>query len=126
MSVGFYVLTTWLPIQMTAALGISVPVSRGMLITNLFVCIAMQLVVGAACDRGLPRLWSGIGVFAVSGAISAPILLYGMRPGALGVCWVLHALLLALVGFGLGLVPGLSLIYPATVRTSGFNLAHNM
>jgi len=123
-----YTLTTWLPLAMHTSLGIPTPITRGMLIVNLLVCVLMQLVAGHASDKGLPRMWSAVSVYVIAGAIIGPILLFGMRPGqTLGTVWVLHALLLALVGWVLGIIPAsCSPIYPASVRTTGFNLAHNM
>jgi MHS family proline/betaine transporter-like MFS transporter len=111
---------------MSLSLGVPVPVQRGMVLVNLFVCVVMMLLAGAASDRGLPRLVSANSVFVVAGAITAPVLLYGMRPNALASVWLLHALLLALVGWVLGVIPAAcSVIYPPAVRTTGFNLGHN-
>jgi hypothetical protein len=126
-SCSFWTLTTWLPNQMSSSLGLSVPVTRGMLIVNFLVLMATQLAAGYASDKGMPRLWSSISVFVIAGAICGPVLLFGMRPHDLTSAWLLHALLLALVGWVLGIVPATcSPIYPASVRTTGFNLAHNM
>jgi hypothetical protein len=126
-SCSFYTLTTWVPAQMSTSLGIPVPLTRGMLVVNLLVCVLTQLAAGAASDRGLPRLVSSISVFVIGGGIIAPVLQYGLRPQGLAAAWVLHGLLLGLVGWVLGLIPAAcSPIYPASVRTTGFNLAHNM
>jgi hypothetical protein len=126
-SCSFYTLTTWFPAQMSAALSIPLPIARGMLIVNLLICVVTQLCAGHASDKGMPRLWSAISVYIIAGAIIAPILLFGMRPHDLTTAWLTHALLLALVGWVLGIIPAAcSPIYPAAVRTTGFNLAHNM
>jgi hypothetical protein len=126
-SCSFYTLTTWLPLHMHSALGLPLATTRGMLIVNLGLCVVLQLVSGAASDRGLPRLVSAMSVYVIAGGIIGPILLFGMRPGDLASAWVLHALLLALVGWVLGIIPAsCSPIYPASVRTTGFNLGHNM
>jgi hypothetical protein len=126
-SCSFYTLTTWLPLHMHTLLGLPLATTRGMLIVNLGLCVVLQLVSGAASDRGLPRLVSAMSVYVIAGGIIGPILLFGMRPGDLASVWLLHALLLALVGWVLGIIPAsCSPIYPASVRTTGFNLAHNM
>jgi hypothetical protein len=126
-SCSFYTLSTWLPNHMIATLGLPVVLTRGMLIVNLLICVLMQLLSGYASDNGMPRVWSAISVYVIAGAIVGPVLLFGMKPGDLASAWVLHGLLLALVGWVLGIIPATcSPIYPASVRTTGFNLAHNM
>jgi hypothetical protein len=126
-SCSFYTLSTWLPNHMIATLGLPVVLTRGMLIVNLLICVFMQLLSGYASDKGMPRVWSAISIYVIAGAIVGPVLLFGMKPGDLASAWVLHGLLLALVGWVLGIIPATcSPIYPASVRTTGFNLAHNM
>lgn len=126
-SCSFYTLTTWFPTQLAKSCGIPIMLTQGMLIVNLMICVVTQLIAGHASDKGLPRLWSAISVYLIAGAIIAPILLFGIRPNDLATAWVLHALLLGLVGWVLGIIPAAcSPIYPAVVRTTGFNLAHNM
>lgn len=126
-SCSFYTLTTWLPLHMHTALGVPLNLTRGMLIVNLLVCVVTQLAAGHASDMGLPRLWSAISVYIIGGAIVGPIMLYGMQPNNVAAAWLQQALLLALVGWVLGIIPATcSPIYPPSVRTTGFNLGHNM
>ncbi|WIA40965.1 hypothetical protein OEZ86_004615 [Tetradesmus obliquus] len=126
-SIGFWVISTWLPLQLRKA-PVFMPekISQAMLIVNLSVMGAVQLAAGWASDKGMPRVWSCFAVFTAAAGISVPVFIGFARCGVAG-CWLLHLLLMVLMGWVLGVVPATcSSIYPATVRSSGFNLAHNM
>uniref|UniRef100_A0A383VPF9 Major facilitator superfamily (MFS) profile domain-containing protein n=1 Tax=Tetradesmus obliquus TaxID=3088 RepID=A0A383VPF9_TETOB len=126
-SIGFWIISTWLPLQLRKA-PVFMPenISQAMLIVNLSVMGAVQLAAGWASDKGMPRVWSCFAVFTAAAGISVPVSIGFARCGVAG-CWLLHLLLMVLMGWVLGGVPATcSSIYPATVRSSGFNLAHNM
>eukprot|EP00775_Hariotina_reticulata_P009249 gene9249-9415_t len=125
-SIGFYLISTWLPIQMRKTAGMSELLSQIMLMVNLLVMAGMQLLSGFVSDKGLPRLWSSIGVYVVAAGISVPYFM-GINRGSVAGGWLLHALYMALLGWVLGIVPATcSSIYHASVRASGFNIAHNI
>jgi hypothetical protein len=91
-SIGFWVISTWLPVQ-------------AMLIVNLTVMGAVQLAAGWASDKGMPRVWSCFAVFTAAAGISVPVFIGFARASAAG-CWLLHLLLMVLMGWVLGVVPG--------------------
>jgi len=125
-SIGFYLISTWLPIQMRKTIGMSELLSQLMLMGNLLVMSGMQLLSGFVSDKGLPRLWSSIGVYVVAAGISVPYFM-GINRCSIAGGWLLHAVYMALVGWVLGIVPATcSSIYHASVRATGFNIAHNI
>jgi hypothetical protein len=105
-SIGFWVISTWLPLQLRKA-PVFMPekLTQAMLIVNLTVMGAVQLAAGYASDRGMPRVWSCFAVFTLAAGISVPVFIGFARASAAG-CWLLHLLLMVLMGWVLGLVPG--------------------
>jgi hypothetical protein len=105
-SIGFWVISTWLPVQLRKA-PVNMPekISQAMLIVNLTVMGVMQLAAGWASDKGMPRVWSCFAVFTVAAGISVPVFIGFAHVSAAG-CWLLHLLLMVLMGWVLGVVPG--------------------
>jgi hypothetical protein len=105
-SIGFWVISTWLPVQLRKA-PVNMPekISQAMLIVNLTVMGMTQLAAGWASDKGMPRVWSCFTVFMVAAGISVPVFIGFARASAAG-CWLLHLLLMVLMGWVLGVVPG--------------------
>lgn len=105
-SIGFWVISTWLPLQLRKA-PVFMPekISQAMLIVNLSVMGAVQLAAGWASDKGMPRVWSCFAVFTAAAGISVPVFIGFARCGVAG-CWLLHLLLMVLMGWVLGVVPG--------------------
>jgi MFS family permease len=109
-SIGFWVISTWLPLQLRAApVFLPEKITQAMLIVNLTVMGAVQLAAGWASDRGMPRVWSCFAVFTLAAGISVPVFIGFARASAAG-CWLLHLLLMVLMGWVLGLVPGEGLV----------------
>eukprot|EP00878_Enallax_costatus_P017013 GHUV01017861.1.p1 GENE.GHUV01017861.1~~GHUV01017861.1.p1 ORF type:complete len:573 (+),score=108.97 GHUV01017861.1:493-2211(+) len=126
-SVGFWVITTWLPLQMQKApLRMPQILTQAMLIVNLALMGGIQLASGWLSDKGVPRIWLCFGVFTVATGISCPVLL-ALPTASFAGAWLLHTLLMMIMACVLGVIPAtLSCIYPPTVRATGFNLGHNM
>jgi hypothetical protein len=105
-SIGFWVISTWLPLQLRKA-PVNMPekLTQAMLIVNLTVMGVVQLAAGWASDKGMPRVWSCFAVFTVAAGISVPVFIGFARVSAAG-CWLLHLLLMVLMGWVLGVVPG--------------------
>lgn len=105
-SIAFYVITSWLPIQLKKP-PVNMPeiLTQAMLIVNLIVMAGTQLAAGWASDKGVPRVWSCFGVYLVAAAISVPVFL-GFRHVAVAGAWLLHLLLMVLMAWVLGVIPG--------------------
>lgn len=100
-----------------------------MLCTSLLALIAVVLLTGWACDKGLPVCWAG-GAFSLAGA-ALPFALCevagryapGSGPVALAPVWVLQILLMAWTAVPLALLPTVGVnIYTTSVRASGYCL----
>jgi MFS family permease len=105
-SIGFWVISTWLPLQLRKA-PVFMPekLTQAMLIVNLSAMGLVQLAAGWASDKGMPRVWSCFAVFTLAAGISVPVFIGFARASAAG-CWLLHLLLMVLMGWVLGVVPG--------------------
>ncbi|KAF8062751.1 kgtP [Scenedesmus sp. PABB004] len=126
-SIGFWTLASWLPGALRKP-PVSMPelVSQGMLVCNLMLVAVMQLTAGWAADRGMPRLWSCFAVMVAAAGVTLPAFLGFARARVAG-AWLLHAMLMMMLGWVLGLIPATcSSFYPASVRATGFNLGHNI
>ncbi|GAX80654.1 hypothetical protein CEUSTIGMA_g8089.t1 [Chlamydomonas eustigma] len=126
-SVAFYSSTSWWPSYFRSN-GISNLNSQAMALVVLIPCASTMYIMGIAADRGARCIWSmlvislfGAGIAVASCAMAVA------RPGDLGSNWAMLAIQMAVIGPGGGIVPVVGLgLYPAEVRASGFNFAHNV
>lgn len=129
---AFYSYTAWLPTHL-AKLGVPLITTQVMLCTGLVALIAVVLLSGVACDRGIPICWTGI--FIALGGAALPFALCaaadglsrGGQQGSLAAPWVAQVLLMAWTAVALCLLPTVGVsIYPPQVRASGYNLGYSL
>ncbi|WIA36065.1 hypothetical protein OEZ86_007421 [Tetradesmus obliquus] len=124
----FYTFFSWLPNYMRA-------ISHLPPQDTLWpILAAMVLFAGAVvatghfiCDGTTPKVWAMVGLTAVGAAICTPLLLW-CATGSVAATWVAPMLVCGLLcGSMGGLLTSIGpQVFPAGVRTSGYNLAHNL
>jgi MFS family permease len=123
---SFYLGYSWLPSFFVAHAGISTMTSLWMVLTSMVLFTFIVPVAGYLSDKGQPRVTATIAICAIAGATSVPMFL-AFQTGNLAACWLLQAFSLAMTAYTMGILPQIcSLIYPAGVRISGFNLGYNL
>ncbi|KAF6255165.1 major facilitator superfamily domain-containing protein [Scenedesmus sp. NREL 46B-D3] len=123
---SFYLGYSWLPSFFVQHAGISTMTSLWMVLTSMVLFTVIVPIAGFLSDKGLPRVTATIVICAVAGAMSIPMFL-AFKTRSLGACWALQAVGLAMTAYTMGILPAIcSLIYPAGVRISGFNLGYNL
>jgi MFS family permease len=123
---AFYLGYSWLPSFFVTHAGISQMTSLWMVLTSMVLFTFIVPVAGYLSDKGQPRVTATIVICAIAGATSVPMFL-AFKTGSLAACWLLQAFSLAMTAYTMGILPQIcSLIYPAGVRISGFNLGYNL
>ncbi|KAF6255166.1 major facilitator superfamily domain-containing protein [Scenedesmus sp. NREL 46B-D3] len=123
---SFYLGYSWLPSFFVQHAGISTMTSLWMVLTSMVLFTAIVPIAGYMSDKGQPRVTATIAICAIAAASSVPMFL-AFRTGGLVACWLLQAFSLAMTAYTMGILPQIcSLIYPAGVRISGFNLGYNL
>jgi hypothetical protein len=100
-----------------------------MLATAQVVMICCALLGGWACDLGIAVCWAGAAVSAVGAPLPFALcalagrLAGGGAAGPLAGVWLLHVLVMGLVGVSVALLPTVGVnIYDPSVRATGYNL----
>uniref|UniRef100_A0A383VDF7 Major facilitator superfamily (MFS) profile domain-containing protein n=1 Tax=Tetradesmus obliquus TaxID=3088 RepID=A0A383VDF7_TETOB len=123
---SFYLGYSWLPSFFVAHAGISTMTSLWMVLTSMVLFTFVVPVAGYLSDKGQPRVTATIAICAIAAAMTVPMFL-AFKTGSLAACWLLQAFGLAMTAYTMGILPAIcSLIYPAGVRISGFNLGYNL
>ena len=123
---SFYLGYSWLPSFFVAHAGISIMTSLWMVLTSMVLFTFVVPVAGYLSDKGQPRVTATIAICAIAAAMTVPMFL-AFKTGSLAACWLLQAFGLAMTAYTMGILPAIcSLIYPAGVRISGFNLGYNL
>jgi hypothetical protein len=125
-SASFLIGYSWLPSFLVANTGIDARLTLWMVLSCMILFTMMVPVAGIMSDKGLPRLTSTICISLLSAAVAVPMFL-GWQKANLALSWSLQAILLAMSGYVMGMLPAVvSAIYPAGVRISGCNLGVNI
>lgn len=97
-----------------------------MVLVSMVIFTFIVPIAGILSDRGQPRVTATIIICVVAAASSVPMFL-AFQTRNLAACWLLQIFSLSLTAYTMGLLPVIcSLIYPAGVRISGFNLGYNL
>lgn len=123
---SFYLGYSWLPSFFVAHAGISTMTSLWMVLTSMVLFTFVVPVAGYLSDKGQPRVTATIAICAIAAVMTVPMFL-AFQTRNLAACWLLQAFSLAMTAYTMGILPQIcSLIYPAGVRISGFNLGYNL
>uniref|UniRef100_A0A383VCS5 Major facilitator superfamily (MFS) profile domain-containing protein n=1 Tax=Tetradesmus obliquus TaxID=3088 RepID=A0A383VCS5_TETOB len=123
---SFYLGYSWLPSFFVAHAGISTMTSLWMVLTSMVLFTFVVPVAGYLSDKGQPRVTATIAICAIAAVMTVPMFL-AFQTRNLAACWLLQAFSLAMTAYPMGILPQIcSLIYPAGVRISGFNLGYNL
>jgi MHS family proline/betaine transporter-like MFS transporter len=123
-SVCFWLCTAYLP-SYFMKLGMPNELALGALLVNLVLMTPVIVAAGMLCDRPrVPRVGVAMVAYVGLAAVAVPMFYAFKRSWA--ACWLLQLVMMLLLAVVLGTLPvSMSMLYPPSVRTSGFNLAHN-